>query len=171
MDPGGSQVTSAHGQEHDDGDAPTPRLHRTSLIRRLADGTVVVLFLLLLFAAPLPLGANRDWAWTPIAILVGAFAVLSAAGLGAQDAFRLSREERAPLLVLIGCFAAFVAVALLQMSTIFAPSGAAHFYGEAAEILGQAHAAVPSLAIDASRNVLLKCLTCGLIFAIARAIS
>ncbi|MFI4999592.1 MAG: O-antigen ligase family protein, partial [Reyranellales bacterium] len=47
----------------------------------------------------------------------------------------------------------------------------AHFYGEAAEILGQAHAAVPSLAIDASRNVLLKCLTCGLIFAIARAIS
>ncbi len=35
-------------------------------------------------------------------------------------------------------------------------------------LLGSAHAPVPDLAIDTSRNALLKCLTCGAIFLMAR---
>ena len=153
----------------DDVDA-APRRRPLSLIRRLVDWIVVALFLLLLLVAPLPMGANRDWAWSPMAIFVGVLAVLCATGLGSHDGFRISARERAPLLVLIGCFAIFIAIGFLQMLPGVAPSGAARLYAKAAEILGHAHAAVATLAIDGSREVLLKSLACGLVFAIARAI-
>ena len=162
-------MTPTPWTEPDDDVARAPRRGLFLLFRRLIDWIVVALFLLLLVVAPLPMGANRDWAWSPMAIAVGVLAVVCAAGLGTRDGFRLSTAERAPLLVLIGCFAVFVAVALLQMSTAVAPPGAARLYAKTAEILGHGHAAVATLAIDASRDVLLKCLACGLIFAVARA--
>src|SRR5205807_1467570 len=75
-----------------------------------------------------------------------------------------------PLLVLIACFVVFVAFALLQMSSFAPASGSAWLYAAAQRILGSAHAAVPDLAIDAARNLLMKCVTCGLVFLMARAI-
>jgi len=165
-------MTDRDWPEPGDDAAQEPRRSALSFLRWLVDWIVVTLFLLLLIAAPLPMGANRDWAWSPMAIAVGVFAVLCAAGLGGRDGFKLSAAERTPLLVLSGCFAFFIAIGLLQMSTVVAPSGAARLYAKAAEILGHGHGhgAVTTLAIDASRDVLLRSLACGLIFLIARAI-
>jgi O-antigen ligase len=163
-------MTGRDWAEPDDNVDAAPRRGALSLLRGLVDWIVVALFLLLLVASPLPMGANRDWAWSPLAIFVGVLAVLCAAGLGARDGFRPAAGERTPLLVLIGCFAIFIAIGFLQMLPGMAPSGAARLYARAAEILGHAHAAVATLAIDGSREVLLKSLACGLIFAIARAI-
>ena len=138
------------------------------LLLELPRGMVLVVFLLLLAAAPLPLGANRDWAWAPMAVVVGVIAVTCALATLSSDAWRVSGDERTPLIALIVCFALMVAVALLQMSTLSSSGGSAAYYAKAADILGRAHAAVASLAVDASRNTLLKCLACGLIFLLAR---
>ncbi len=157
------------GQEDENETALASRRERFWLVRGLANWLAIGLFILLLVVSPLPMGANRDWAWSPLAIVVGILAVLCAAGLGTRDGFKLAPGERAPLLLLIGCFAVYIAVAFLQMSTVGVPSRAATLYGQAGAILGHAHAAVATLAIDVSRNVLLKSLACALIFAIARA--
>ena len=140
------------------------------LALRLVDGIVIALFFAPLALAALPMGANRDWAWAPIVVMIGVVAVLVAFGLGARRGFDVAENERVPLLVLTACFAAFVAFALLQMSPIAPASGSAWLYAAAARILGFAHAAVPDLAVDAARNTLLKCIACGLVFLIARAI-
>ncbi|MCF8533090.1 MAG: O-antigen ligase family protein [Reyranella sp.] len=140
------------------------------LALRVVDGFVIALFFAPLTLAALPMGANRDWAWAPIVVMIGVVAVLVAFGLGARRGFDVAENERVPLLVLTACFAAFVAFALLQMSSIAPASGTAWLYASAARILGFAHAAVPDIAIDAARNTLLKCIACGLIFLIARAI-
>jgi O-antigen ligase len=156
-----------------------PRRHRRDgflrvlplrLARGLPDALVVAAFLLLLIVAPLPLGANRDWAWAPMVVVVGLIGAGCAWATIGSDGWRVSEAERARLLALIICFALMVAVALLQMTTLVPPTGSAPYYAKAAEILGRAHDAVPSLAIDASRNTLLKCLACGLIFLIARTV-
>ena len=157
--------------EDENGAAPAPRGGALRYIGGLAGWVVVGLFVLLLVVSPLPMGANRDWAWSPMAVVVGILAVLGAAGLGTHHGFKFAADERLPLLALIGCFAVYIAVAFLQMSTLVVPRGAAALYGQAAAILGQAHAAVATLAIDASREVLLKSLACALIFVIARAMS
>ena len=120
--------------------------------------------------AALPMGANRDWAWAPIAVALGLLAVLVAAGFGAGRGFEVGERERWPLLVLIACFGLFVAFVLLQGSSIAPASGSTWLYVAALRILGSAHAAVPDIAIDAARNGLMKCITCGLIFVMARAI-
>ncbi len=141
------------------------------IVLRLLDGLVVALFLAAVMLAALPMGANRDWAWSPIVLVLGIVAVLMALGLGVRRGFEVAEGERLPLLILIACFAAFVAFALIQMSPLAPASGSAWLYADAARILGRAHAAVPDLAVDAARNTLLKCIACGLIFLIARAIS
>jgi O-antigen ligase len=138
------------------------------LLLALPDAVVVGAFLLLLVVAPLPLGANRDWAWAPMVVVVGLIAVACALATIGSDGWRVPAAERLSLVLLIACFGLMVGVALLQMTTLPPPSGSARYYAQAAEILGRAHAAVPSLAIDASRNTLLKCLACGLIFLTAR---
>jgi len=85
-----------------------------------------------------------------------------------SDGWRVAADERAPLTALIACFALMVAIGLLQMTTLSSSGGAAQYYAKAADILGRAHAAVASVAVDASRNTLLKCVACGLIFLVAR---
>jgi O-antigen ligase len=139
-----------------------------ALLLGLADVLVVGAFLLLLLVAPFPMGANRDWAWTPMVVAAGGLAVVAALGPGGRGGFAVVFGERGPLLLLLACFGFYLAVALLQMSTLAPAAGSAAFYARAAAILGQAAPAVPSLAVDASRNTLLKCLACGLIFAVAR---
>ncbi|MSP74813.1 MAG: O-antigen ligase domain-containing protein [Rhodospirillaceae bacterium] len=143
---------------------------RRPLIRRLADNLVVALFFAPVMLAALPMGANRDWAWAPIAIMIGLVAVLVAAGFGAGRGFEVGERERRPLLALIGCFVFVVAFALLQGASFAPASGSAWLYASALRILGSAHAAVPDIALDTARNGLLKCITCGLIFVMARTI-
>lgn len=137
---------------------------------RLVDGLVVALFLAVVMLPVVPLGSTRDWAWSTVAVATGAIAVLVALGLGSHRGFEVSERERRPLLILIGCFAFLVLFALLQMWSMAPASGSAWLYAAALRILGKAHAAVPDLAIDVSRNTLLKCFTCGLVFLMARAI-
>src|SRR5258708_3643712 len=139
--------------------------------RGWSDWTVaIVVFVLVTFAA-LPMGGNRDWVWAPIAVAVGVLAVVVAGGVGSRNGFDVSDAERRPLAVLVACFALFVAIGLFQMSTLAAPlSDSAWLYEAAARVLGSAHPPVPDLAIDAARNTLLKCLTCGAIFLMARAL-
>lgn len=152
------------------GDAtpPAPRLLAT--VRRFANWLLTVVFFAVVALAALPMGANRDWAWAPIAVIVGLLAVAAAAGLGARSGFEVIERERVPLIALIACFLLFVLFGLFQMATWAPLSGSAWFYETAARLLGRAHAPVPDLAIDASRNTLLKCLTCGAIFLMARAL-
>jgi O-antigen ligase len=141
-----------------------------AVLRGLADWSVAVLFFAVVSFAALPMGANRDWAWAPIAVIVGALAVLVACGVGTSKGFEVSAAERKPLLALVACFALFVLFGLLQMSAMAPSSATAWLYEAAARLLGSAHAPVPDLAIDAARNTLLKCLSCGAIFLTARAL-
>lgn len=148
----------------------TGRRRPLRVARGLADWAVAALFFAVVAFAALPMGANRDWAWAPIAVIIGVLAVVVALGLGSRSGFAVSQAERLPLAVLVGCFALFVLFGLFQMSTLAPLSGSAWLYEAAARLLGGAHAPVPDLAIDAARNTLLKCLTCGAIFLMARAI-
>jgi O-antigen ligase len=139
-------------------------------VRGVIDWTVAILFFAVVTLAALPMGANRDWAWAPIAVVIGILAIAVAGGLGSRNGFEVSETERRPLVALVACFALFVAIGLFQMSTLAPLSGSAWFYEAAARVLGSAHQPVPDLAIDAARNTLLKCLTCGAIFLTARAL-
>jgi O-antigen ligase len=157
-----------HSRSHREDDAP--RLDLLALAARLAGWAVLAVFLLVIFASPLPFGSNREWAWAPILMVLGVIGILCALGLGGAAGFSVAENERWPLLALLVCFVLFTFVGLLQMS-VYAPStGSAAFYARALSLLGQAHAAVPSLSIDATRNTLLRCLACVLVFVIARAL-
>ncbi|MCW5733956.1 MAG: O-antigen ligase family protein [Enhydrobacter sp.] len=147
-----------------------PRTNPLELSSRVAGWLVLAVFLGVIFVSPLPLGANRDWAWAPILMVLGAVGILCALGLGDVAGFRVEEDERWPLLALVVCFLLFTFVGLLQMSTYAPATGSSPFYARAATLLGQAHAAVPSLSVDATRNTLLRCLACVLIFVISRAL-
>jgi O-antigen ligase len=131
---------------------------------------VVGAFVLLLVGSPLPLGANREWAWAPILMALGIIAILTALGLGDSRGFAVAPKERWWLLALLVCFLAFTAVGLLQVSTFAPPTASAQFYLRAQQLLGQAHALVPSLSVDQTRDTLLRCLASVLVFVIARAL-
>jgi O-antigen ligase len=152
-------------------DAGFPQRRRPlTVLRGFADWSVAVLFFAVVSLAALPMGANRDWAWAPIAVILGVLAAIVAAGVGTRKGFEVSEAERKPLLALVACFTLFVLFGLFQMSTLAPLSGSAWLYEAAARLLGSAHAPVPDLAIDAARNTLLKCLSCGAIFLTAQAL-
>lgn len=152
------------------GDATPPTRRLLAVVRRVANWLLTVVFFAVVALAALPMGANRDWAWAPIAVIVGLLAVAAAAGLGSRSGFEVIERERVPLLALTACFLLFILFGLFQMATWAPLAGSAWFYETAARLLGSAHAPVPDLAIDTSRNTLLKCLTCGAIFLMARAL-
>ena len=137
---------------------------------RLVDWIVAAFFFAVISLAALGMGGNRDWAWAPVGVLVGLVAIVIALGAGTRSGFEVWPAERKPLLLLFLCFAAFVSFALFQMTTLAPLTASATYYEAAARLLGQAHAPVPDLAIDAARNSLIKCLTCGAIFLCARAL-
>ena len=152
-------------------DAPPPpaeALQLGPLVRQLAGLSLFGLFFLLIIVAPLPMGANRDWAWAPMVVAIGVLALLCAAGIGGREGFKITPEESTPLLVLTGCFLLFVVVALLQMSPMAPLSPSAPFYAKAGELLGQTLVPVPTLAVDATREALLKCIGCAAVFMMAR---
>lgn len=139
-----------------------------SIARQLAGLTIFGLFFLFILAAPLPMGANRDWAWSPMVVVIGAMAIVCATGLAGREALRVSPAESTPLLVLTACFLFFLAWVLFQMSPLAPASPGGQYYAKAGEILGQAVTPVPSLSVDASRDALLKCIGCAMVFLIAR---
>lgn len=150
------------------GEREPPRTNPLELSSRVAGWLVLSVFLGVIFASPLPLGANREWAWAPILMVLGGVGILCALGLGDAAGFRVGDDERWPLLALVACFLLFTFVGLLQMSTYAPATGSSAFYARAAALIGQAHAPVPSLSVDATRNTLLRCLACVLIFVSAR---
>lgn len=155
---------------HRENDEALGRIDWPRFALLIAGWLLIAVFLLLLVLAPLPLGANRDWAWAPILMALGALAILCALGLGDWRGFAVEPEERWPLLALLVCFLAFTFVGLLQLSTLAPPAGSSQFYARAQALLGQAHAAVPTLAVDQTRDALLRSLACVLVFVIARAL-
>lgn len=158
------------GAEEEEGGSDVGRIDWPRFILVIANGLVLLAFLLLIMLAPLPLGANRDWAWAPLLVALGGLSILVALGLGNPRGFSVEPNERWPLLVLLLCFLAFAFVGLLQVSTYAPPVGSAQFYARARALLGLAHDVVPTLSVDQTRNTLLRGLACVLIFLLARAL-
>ena len=163
-------MTSRETDNEEDDTEAEPRPQPRRLVLRVADNFVIALFFAPVMLSAVFLGSSRDWAWSSMAVAMGLLSILVALGLGAKGGFEVSERERRPLLVLVGCFGLFLVFAFLQMSSIAPPSGSAWLYAAALRILGRAHADVPDLAVDAARNSLLRCVTCGLIFLMARAL-
>ena len=65
----------AHAPEEevvfDAGVAVERRRRPLAVLRGLADWSVAALFFAVVSFAALPMGANRDWAWAPIAVMPG----------------------------------------------------------------------------------------------------
>lgn len=59
---------------------------------RLAIGTA---FLLLIAIVPIPLGSNRDWAWAPLAVVVGAMLLLDGPALMGRHRYFPTRRQLA----------------------------------------------------------------------------
>lgn len=140
------------------------------LAGRIGRGLVVGLFFALVVLAALPMGANRDWAWAPLCVMLGLIAIPISAGVGARGGHVVAPAERLPLAVLAGCWLFFMAFGLWQTTTWTPRSGDAWLFVRASEILGQAYGPVPAIAGDLARNSLLKSLACALIFLMARAV-
>jgi O-antigen ligase len=159
-----------HRHSHEQEEEELGRIDWPRFIVMIAGWIAIGVYLLILVIAPLPLGANRDWAWAPLLVALGGVAILCALGVGDLRGFQVDPHERWPLLVLLLCFLAFCLVGLLQMSTLAPPTGSAAVYARAQALLGQSHAVVPSLSVDQTRNALLRGLACVLVFVIARAL-
>lgn len=157
-------------EAEEEGGSDVGRIDWPRFILMIANGLVMLAFLLLIMLAPLPLGANRDWAWAPILVVLGGLSILVALGLGDPHGFKVEPAERWPLMVLLLCFLAFTFVGLLQLSTYAPPAGSAQFYARARALLGQAHDIVPTLSVDQTRNTLLRMLASVLVFVLARAL-
>lgn len=155
---------------HLEGFVPRPARGYAELVLRWADWGVAGAFFAVVSLAALGMGGNRDWAWAPVAVMIGALSVVVAAGAGTRSGFDVAPAERRPLLVLVLCFAAYILFALFQMSTLAPLTASAIYYEQAARLLGKAHAPVPDLAIDSARNALIRAATCGAIFLTARAL-
>ena len=159
------QEMSAEG-----GEARSWRHDGLALIRGLIGWVLCVLFFSLVVFSALAMGGNRDWAWAPVAVAIGLLSIAIAAGLGSRTGFDVADGERTPMLVVVACFLLFIVFGVFQMATFAPQGGSAWFYEQAGRVLGHAHAPVPTIAIDAARNTLLKCLACGAIFLAARAL-
>src|SRR5262249_54960121 len=109
------QAMSAQEQQHrrrrrsrrrvseveEEGGSDVGRIDWPRFILMIANGLVLLAFLLLIMLAPLPLGANREWGWAPILVALGGLSILVALGLGNPRGFRVEPEERWPLLALL----------------------------------------------------------------------
>jgi O-antigen ligase len=142
---------------------------RRPVVRRAIEVCFIVLFFATVLLAPIPLGANRDWAWSPIVILLGGLGVWHALGLGIRDGHALRAVELRFLIALLACFVVVLAMGFVQISSFVPPSWTSDLYARAAEVLGRPVTAIASLNADATRAVMMKIAACGVIFVIARA--
>jgi hypothetical protein len=146
------------------------RLSALAVARQVSDWLVMVLLFCVIAFASIPMGANRDWAWAPIALVIGLLGLAMAAGAGTRSGFEVADTERRPLLVLLALFGLLVLVVLLQMTSWMPATAASWFYEKAGRVLGATTVPVPALAIDAARNSLLKAIACGAVFLMVRAL-
>ncbi len=140
-----------------------------SALRRLAEVAFISLFFAVVLLAAVPMGANRDWAWSPIVLLLAALATWHVLGLGIFDGHAIRRAEGLPLIVLVACFVLVVAAGIVQLSPLVPPSWRAELYARAAAVLGHPLKAIISINADASRAALMKIVACAAIFVMARA--
>src|SRR5258707_14113670 len=139
------------------------------VVRRIGAATFVSLFFACVVLAAIPMGANRDWAWAPIVVLVGFLAVWHALGLGIADGHRVRAAERWPLVLLIASFLIVTAVGLLQISLAVPPSWGADLYAHAAMSIGRPGSAIISLDSDTCVSTLLKIAAFAATFVVTRA--
>ena len=166
MDRAGAAMRSR--SRHDDADAEGgPARH--SGARRLAEVAFIALFFAVILFAAVPLGANRDWAWSPIVIILAVLAIWHALGLGIIDGHAIRPAERLPLIVLALCFVLVVVAGIVQISPLVPASWRAELYVRAAAVLGHPIEAMISINADASRAALMKIAAAGAIFVMARA--
>jgi len=142
---------------------------RRSGLRRLAEIAFITLFFAVVLLAAVPLGANRDWAWSPIVVLLAILALWHALGLGIIDGHAIRSAERLPLIVLILCFVLVVMTSIVQISPLAPASWRAELYARAVAVLGHPIEAIISINADASRAALMKIAAAGAIFVMARA--
>jgi O-antigen ligase len=124
---------------------------------------VFILLLLLVGLAPLPLGSNREWAWTLCALVAAVLGLSWATGslLGRNP------EDRALPLAPALLFLAACGWVLVQISASV-PGGWHHpLWGMAAETLDRELAGSISLSTDDSLVALLRLLAYGLVFFLA----
>lgn len=120
-----------------------------------------VLFLLILVAAPFPLGSNREWAWAPLAIVIAISGFLLAAGAAAPRRV----VPLAPLLPVGIAFALLMSWALLTAVLPIGPGGATGEILESAyPALAQAVEPRISGRADAAPTGLLRWLSYALVF-------
>ena len=154
--------------QHDDADAEIGTVRRSGL-RRLAEVAFISLFFAVVLLAAVPMGANRDWAWSPIVIFLAVLAIWHALDLGIIDGHAIRSAERLPLIVLILCFVLVVVAGIVQISPLVPASWRAELYARAAAVLGHPIEAMISINADASRAALMKIAAAGAIFVMARA--
>lgn len=157
----------ADAVSHDDPEVDANRIDGRPA-RAIVEGVFVMLFFAGILVSPIPLGANRDWAWSPLAVFLGALAVWYALGLGIPRPASRPAERRF-LLATVLCFLAVVAMAVLQLSSLVPSSWHASLYARAASALGHPISGLVTLDADASRAILMKIGACGAVFVMARA--
>lgn len=137
-------------------------------IRGFTEGFSAALLFTGILVSPIPMGANRDWAWSPLVVFLGALAVWHALGLGTpRQAVRPA--ERWFLLAAVFCFLAVVLTAVLQLSPLVPSSWYPALYAGAATALDRSINGLVTLDADASRASLMKIGACGAVFVMARA--
>jgi O-antigen ligase len=159
---------SRHAVADADADIGTHPAGRSGL-RRLAEVAFISLFFAVVLFAAVPMGANRDWAWSPIVVLLAVLAIWHALGLGITDGHAIRPVERLPLIVLIFGFVLVVVAGIVQISPLVPASWRSELYARAASVLGHPIEAMISINADASRAALMKIAATGAIFVMARA--
>jgi len=163
-------TSSARNAAADAGEEIGRYRRRRPALRRAGEVSFVFLFFAIVLFAAIPMGANRDWAWGPIVVLLGVLAVWNALGLGVGDGHVLRPAELRPLIALVLCFLVVLAMGIVQISPLVPPAWRSDLYARAASVLGHPVVAIISLNSDASLSVLMKIIACGAIFIMARAI-
>jgi O-antigen ligase len=156
-----------HAVSNDESEIDTNQVDPPA-IRGFSEGVFAALLFAGILVSPIPMGANRDWAWSPLAVFFGALAVWQALGLGTpRQAVRPG--ERWFLFALVCCFLAVVLMAVLQLSPLVPSSWYSNLYARAATALDRPVSGLVTLNADASRAILMKIGACGAVFVMARA--
>lgn len=160
-------MSSDASSDWGDREGDTRAIHSTA--RRVTETAFGVLFFTAVLLAAFPMGANRDWAWSPIVVLLGALAVLHSLGLGIAGGHVLRAAEWRALSLVTLSFLIVIAIGVIQVSPLAPPSWQSSLYERAGAALGHPIAGIISLDSDATRAILMKIVACGAIFVMARA--
>ena len=110
---------------------------------------VEVILLCVVAIAPLPLGSNRNWAWAPLASLIGATLLLQAlVQTGSRSTHRMPLNG---LIIPISVIGAIAICALAQTASLDLIGQTHSLFSTASEALGQA--SLNRIAIDIERSL------------------